>query len=467
MFNNDDEEYYEGNFNEDLERFENYLKGQHVGFIDSDVLEMIIDHYLINGQYSKALSGAEYGISNFPFNSLFIVRKAQAISAVGQLKEALELLSKAEKMQPGNCEFFLTKASIFSQLKDSKRAIKYFYEALAASQEEEKDEIYIDIAMEYENLNDYNSAINVLKEAIRFNPHNEAAIYELAHCYDQINDYNKAIDCYSDYIDENPYSFTGWYNLGNAYSKLEDWEKAIWAYEFCIVINENFSPAYFNIGNACLSLDKYKESIEHFEKCMEIDGEDGLALCYIGECYEQLGNLEMAKHYYHRAIEFIPELSEAWLGLGIVADLEGHTKEGIQLISKAIDMDAGNSSYYHVLAGAYEKLEEWDLAIESYLNCIDLDKTSEDAISDFIILLTKKELYKEALNYLETLEEVNEIRQVILLLKGCVLWSMNDFETAVLYFSTAIVEGEENAKKIFSWFPSLKNEAIILNLFSN
>ena len=56
---------------------------------------------------------------------------------------------------------------------------------------------------------------------------------------------------------------------------------------------------------------------------MELDGEDPIALCYIGECYEQLNELEAAKEYYLKSIELAPMLPDAWLGLGIIEDLQG------------------------------------------------------------------------------------------------------------------------------------------------
>jgi hypothetical protein len=53
MFDDEDDDNFEGTLGEDLERFEAHLKGDVLGFIDSDKLEAIIDHYLINNQYNK------------------------------------------------------------------------------------------------------------------------------------------------------------------------------------------------------------------------------------------------------------------------------------------------------------------------------------------------------------------------------------------------------------------------------
>ena len=463
-----DDNYFDGNLNEELDRFERSLKGEPLGFMDSDTLEAIIDHYLIQGNYTKANLCADIGIQQFPFLALFSLRKAQAISANGQLKEALNLLSQLEKNGNTSCEHFLTKASIFSQLRDSKTAIKYFTEALNVSEPEDKDEIFVDLAMEYEAAKDFKNAVRILKQALETNPNNEVAIYELAFCYDQMEDFDSAIKCYSDFIDENPYSFTAWYNLGNAYSKLENFEKAIWAYDYCLLINEDFSPAYFNLGNAYLSEEKYALSIQNFEKCIELDGEDGLTLCYLGECYEQLGDYVLAKKYYHESLGLMPELSDAWLGLGIVQDLEGDVVGAISFIEKAISFDPFNPGYVHVLAGALEKTSDIELANETYLSALSMDPNNDEILTDYIKFLLKNDLYKEARNYLEDLEtevESMEITRDSLLF--VVYYSYYNREDSFELLVNTHSRNREVTTEIISLFPVLLNDPKIVNLLSN
>jgi tetratricopeptide (TPR) repeat protein len=357
-------------------------------------------------------------------------------------------------MESPSMEFLLTKASIFSQIKDSKNAIKFFREALAISEPEDRDEIYLDLAMEYENLNDYRNAVMVLKEAIKSNPHNEGAIYEIAFCYDQLGEYSSAIQCYSDYIDENPYSFTAWYNLGNAYSKVENFDKAIWAYDYCILINEDFGPVYFNLGNAYMSQEKFLLAIEQFHKCMEVDGDDPMALCYIGEAHEQLNELELAAHFYRRSLELAPMLPDAWLGLGIVEDLKGNTKEALVLIHKAAELDPENAGIYHVLAGAYEKLEDLQQAEEFYQLSLALDPSDEECLTNFMELLQERSLV-EAHTYIEdfiTNIGGNKLAQV---LQVNVLWLLGRKTEALELFMTCTSFDKKKAKEIFEINPSL------------
>ncbi len=463
MFEEEDFDFSDGNLGEDLTLFENFLKGDSLGFIDSDRLEAIIDHYLINNQYSKAKLAAEHGISQFSFSTIFYLRKAQAISALGELKEALHILSKIEKLEYPTCEFQLTKASIFSQLKDSKNAIKYFTDALRLSEPEDKDEIYLDLAMEYENAGDFKNAVSVLKEAIAYNANNEGAIYEIAFCYDQLGEYENAIKCYSDFIDENPYSFTAWYNLGNAFSKLEKFDDAVWAYDYCIVINEEFGPVYFNLGSTYLTLEKYKLAIECFDKCMELDGEDPVALSYMGECYEQLNELDKAKECYHKSIELAPMLPDSWLGLGIIKDLEGDTEEALTLLNKAAQLDPENAGIYHVLAGAYEKMDDIEQADEYYQLSLALDPTDEECLTDYIELLTNNSL-KEAYVYLQEFNTKIGGNAIGPVLEVHVLWLMGRKQEALNLFVMCAEKNKEKAKEIFTLNPELLNVQEFVNL---
>lgn len=466
MFDSEEDEFFEANLSEDISNFEQYLKGVgSMGFVDSDRLEFLIDHYLMNSLYTKANQAADYALSQFPYNTTFTIRKAQAMSAMGLLKEALNLLNSVEKIEIGSTELMLTKASIFSQLRDHKSAIKYFNEALRmAEEQEDKDEIFLDLAMEYQALRDFRGALKVLEEAIKINPANEGAIYEIAFCYDQLGDFKKAIKCYSDFIDENPYSFTAWYNLGNAYSKLEDYDKAIDAYGYCIVINEDFGPVYFNLGNAYMGKDAFKEAIDSFEKCMELDGDDPMALCYIGECFEQLGELESAEYYYKKSLDLAPLLPDAWLGLGIVEDLKGNTQEGITLIIKASDLDPNNSGIYHVLAGAYEKMEDLENAVYFYDKSLKLDSSDEDCLRGYVQLLDKIASAPDVLEFLQNFTNEYGTNSTLDLLLVNQMWKLNRKEEALNLFKVCVEKDVQYAKEIFEINSSLLNVSEFVHL---
>lgn len=463
MFDWEEENDERDNFlNDDIQRFESQLASNSIGFFDSDRLEGIIDHYLINGNYTKAELAADVGMKQYPFNFYFTIRCAQAMSGSGKLKEALELLDNIEKLEENLLELYLTKASIFRQLRDSKRAVNFFRKALELAENDEKDEIYLDLALELENLKDFKGAIGVLEEAMRFNPKNEGALYELAFCLDQQGNAKKAIEVYKAYLEENPYSFTAWYNLGNTFSKEGSFSDAVTAYEYCVAINDRFSPAYFNMGNAQLSLEQYKDSIDSFIKCIEIDGEDPLSYCYLGESYEQLNQLTLAWEYYQKALSLAPDLAEAWLGLGIVKDLEGKPKESLSYIERALELDPNNSSYYHVYAGALENAEMTEEAEESYLACLILEPTNEDCYfdyTDFLMEFKLGELKRFVEGYIEKYNFLFSYLPLIYL-----LWNYGD-QTAAKKMLSDIYNADPNqARELFIRYPELQKHQELVNL---
>jgi tetratricopeptide (TPR) repeat protein len=458
----DDNDSFENHLNDDLQRFESQLESNSVGFFDSDRLEAIIDHYLMNGNYSKGELAAEVGIQQYPFNTLFQIRRAQAMSGLGKLKEALELLDSAEKIDAESMELFLTKATIFSQLRDSKRAVNFFKRALELADREEKDEIFLDLATELEQLKDFKSAVEVLEEAMRSNPKNEGALYELAFCFDQLGDNSRAINTYRKFLDDNPYSFTAWYNLGNTYSKEEMFQDAITAYEYCTAINDRFSPAYFNMGNAQLTLEQYNESIESFERCIEIDGDDALTYCYLGETNEQLENLPLAWDFYQKALSIAPNLAEAWLGLGIVKDLEGHSKESLHYIERALEIEPNMDGYYHVYAGALENAEMYEEAEEAYLACLTLEPTNEDCYFDYVDFLVENRIGEARTfveNYILTHQLFFSILPIIYL-----NWISNNPEGAKIMLIESFNKDPEKTKDVFIRYPELADVEELVNL---
>lgn len=467
MFDDEEEDDFENHLRDDIERFEAFQEsGDPIGFLDSDRWEVLIDHYLMNGQYNNALACAEEAIHQFSYNQLFNLRKAQCFSALGKLKESINILTELERMGNQSFELLLSKASVFSQLKDSKNAIRYFRSALEASTNEDRDEVYLDLAMEYENLNNFREALKVLEEAIQYNPKNESAIYEIAFCYDQLGEYDQSIKCYSNFIDENPYSFTAWYNLGNAYLKVENYEKAIWAYDYCILINDEFGPVYFNLGNAYLSVNKYTKAIESFDRCIELDGDDPVALCYIGECHEQLKQLDLARHFYERSLQLAPLLPDAWLGLGIVDDLEGRTREGIVLIKKAADLDPENAGIYYVLAGAYEKIEEFDEATDYYQLSLALDPEDDECLVDYTNLIASDSLV-EAFNYIIEFERTGAENRAIDMIKIYLFWMLGRQDQALEMFAACLQRDRSSALELFEIYPDLKNAEELVHLSDN
>jgi tetratricopeptide (TPR) repeat protein len=450
----DEEDFSEKELKSDIALFERYLKGESVGFIDGDRIESIIDFYLFNSNYSFAKSASEFGISQLPHNEVFYLRKAQSLAGLGLISESIEILRQLEIIENHQSELLLTKAALYGQIRDSKNAIKCYRQALELCEDQEKDEIFVDLALEYENSSDFDGAIEILKNALRHNPKNEIAFSELCYCMEKserIEEMNQQILAF---IDENPYSYLGWYQLGSFYLRKEDYDKAIWAFDYCLIINESAGAAYFNLGNAYLSSDRFHQAIDSFKKCMEIDGEDPLALCYLGESYENIHEYELSKSCYQKSIELSPEFSEPWLGLGIIADLQENTGEAIVLMNKALDLDPENPVIHHLVGAAYLKNNELELGFGHLKKSLELDPTDMDCLKSLMENLVKIDIL-ESQEFIHAFNLENGEETESWLWEVNTLWLLGSKEDSIALFSVCIDNDSMKSKELFTINPQL------------
>lgn len=461
MFDEEDEEEegFDSQFNAELERFEQMIDSKEAYYFDSEILEQIIDHFIIKNQLKKGLTAIEFAQQQHPNNTTFELRKAQIFSTTGQLKESLLILQDLEKSEPFNTEVFVTKASVFSQLRDHENAIKYFEKAIDSASDKEEDweveDIRFDLALEYESIHDYNNAIKELKKLLNSSPENESAIYEIAYCYERIGDFDKCIEYYTMYIENNPYSFTAWYNLGNIYFLKNNIEKALWAYDYAIIINEDFSSAHFNMGNTYMQINEFQKAIEAYSKCLEIDGDDALTLSYLAEAYERLERYDEALEYYEQSKAINPEIAEPWLGIGIIKELQGFSTEAINYLTHAVEIQPENANYRLVLAEALYKVDQF-LEAEAQL---EIALQADPKYSEAIILLARIKAefdLEDAIDFIASQEHLEDLDASVRVFFSILLWKNGQKTDALLLFKKEYLIDSNSAKTLFLHFPEAK-----------
>jgi len=454
MFEENDNQFdnqFDDQFNYELNRFENMIKYDEAYYFDPEVFVLIIDNYIIKNHLQQALVAVEFGMNQHPSYSDFNLKKAQIYSTTGQLKESLLLLQTLEKIDPYNSEVHITIANVFSQLRDHKKAIKYYEKALSIDSQPQEHpteviEILLDLALEYENLLDFKGAIRVLENLLNSHPDNESAIYEIAYCYERLGDFDKCIEYYNKYIDNTPYSFTAWYNLGNIYFLKKENTKALWAYEFSILINEDFLSAHFNIGNTYMQMEEFKKAIAFYEKCLDIDNEDDLTLCYLAEAHERLEHYDLALNYYQKSKELNPSLADAWLGIGIVLDLENKTAQAIPFLQEAVNLQTSNASFNLVLGEALFKLERYSEAEIVLERALQLEKTYTEAI-ELLAKIKFEYNINEAIDFLIRTDENHPLETSPLMLLVSLLWYNGSKMDALSLFKNQFIQNPKDAIK--------------------
>jgi len=472
MFENDDDEYFDNtkHLHEDIDLFENYLKGDTMGYIDSDRLESLADHYHFIEQHKKVIALCDYAASQFPYNTQFQLYKTRSLSELGRFKEAFDLLSYVEQMGDNRIDFLLTKASVFSDLRDHKRSILYYKEALSLVEDATtREDIWINLGVEYRLDESLQDSINAYKNALKINPDNLETVYELALCYLDKQQGIKAIACYHDYINRNPYSHTSWFELGTIYQQENKVEKAIEAYEYCLAINKSFFPACFKIGENYMNQENYLLAIDHFQQCLELDPNDIITKCNLGECYELLDQLVMAEYYYKLTIEQSPDYADAWLGLGIISSLRDEHQIAIKYLQTADQLAPDDPDILHVLASTFHKDKQIEYAKICYLRTLQLDGQHTDCLIDYMDLLNEYQLQtdREIRDFLISYPQkygYNKVRDLLLINQ---LWKLGQQTDALQLFEKTLMSDADYASKIFEINEELLIEDSFITLYTH
>ena len=159
--------------NELIRRFEDLVKNKANHFFELDSFEQIIDYYVENGKYNKALIAVNIAYDQYPFSTELLINKAQILSNLEKYNEALELLEHAESLQPNDSEIYFLKGSILSLLGQYHDSIECYDKALLFT--EDKDEAYYSLGLAYQSLEDYGKAIEAYKNAIEENIYHEGS----------------------------------------------------------------------------------------------------------------------------------------------------------------------------------------------------------------------------------------------------------------------------------------------------
>lgn len=379
-----------------IERFEQMLLQGKQLFFDVDEFEELIEYYSIRNITKNAFIAINMAKSQHPTSYNFMLKEAELLAYSNKPVEALKTIEKLESIEGKNADTTLTKASIFSFQGRYHQAIKTLKDALSFS-DTDKENIYMSLAFEYQNINKLNQAIKCLKTVLAINPQNEDAVYEIAYCYDISNQPNKAVEFFTDWIDEYPYNYHLWYNLGNAYTALQQYSKAIEAYDFAIVINDAFSSAYFNKANILARIENYEEAIDVYKDCLKLEKGGAITHFYLAECYYNTENYQNALTHYSKATEADAKYVDAWLGMGLCVDNLFSVKEALPYFEKAYYLEEHNIDAMLTLGEAYSRLGKKHLATAMYKAATEQDHAEPEIFIEVADFFLEEEIAEEAI----------------------------------------------------------------------
>jgi len=444
-------------------RFENMLNQAGAYFFDVYEFERIIDHYLDTNHFSRAIDAVRYGKNQHPGSTSLQIKEAQVYAEKGESQKALSMVERLEKVSESDNEVFMLKGMILNQLGKVTEAEKVFEKALELSYEN-IGEILYDIALSFQYVNQYKTALKYLEKANKRKPRKLSILYDLAYCYDRIHDFDRGIAYYESYLDLEPFSENVWYNLGLLYFKKENFRKAVECYDFALAINDQYSSAVFNRANALANLSEYKEAIVAYEECILLEPENVLAHCYLGESLEKLEQYDEAISWYEKATKVDPTFSESWYGIAVCYLFRKLYQDALYYANKAISLDEENPDFWFTLGNIHVHLGSNTDAVKAYSRTCELDPYDDEAWLNLAHLEFKQGNIEKAINILKDSYSHTFDVAVINFHLAAYFHLEGNMEQCTKFFEKALKIDYSEHRTVRKVSPTLPDEAEILAL---
>lgn len=266
-------------------------KGGDIHFGEAAFIELV-DFFELEESFEKALEVIDIALSNFKFSSKLHTRKARLLIEHRQEELALESLERAEIFGQSFIETDILRARAHYYMKNYSLALELLADLKLNyyTSGSETSSIYLEEALIYERMEEFDQMFRMLKLAIHHDPFNQSALERMWLAVELTKNHEQSLEIHYAVIDENPYSYQAWFNLGHAHYFLNEYEEALIAFEYAFITNERFEPAYKEFAEVCFHLKHYRQALEALEEALTFFQSDSELLVKIGQCHEYMGN---------------------------------------------------------------------------------------------------------------------------------------------------------------------------------
>jgi len=154
-----------------------------------------------------------------------------------------------------------------------------------------------------------------LRKCLELNPHFDQAMLGLARALVFQGRHDEAKQLAQEAIRYNPENYRAWYQLGFIESRT-DKQAAIANYEKAVSIQGNFAPLHRDLGMLYYEQHNYADAAKHLGKAVELGMNDPPLYNFLGISYSRTKQFPKAIASYKEALKQDPDLAEAHLNLG-------------------------------------------------------------------------------------------------------------------------------------------------------
>ena len=433
-------------------RFEQMLKDDSSVFFDLHTIEYIMEHYIEQRNFDKALSACNHALYLYPFSDEVRVEKAKILCELGNLQGAWDLVLELEKVQPYNVDVKFIKANLLQAHGELEQAANLYHEIL--DQYEEPNAVLFQLGIVYKYLEKPKRAFHYFKKFWEQHPDDILVMNIMLECCTAPAEIQQLAAAVEQLIDVQPYQKYHWYFLGMVQNELRQFDAALKSLDYALVIDENFGEAHFALGHVYMNLQQYETAYDAYRKSWLINKHSPEINCHLGACLEKMGQYETAMHYYRKASQLDNNYADAWYGMGMCLLMREKWYEAIHFFKRAVKISPKNADFLMALAEAEYRIGNVISSLDAYKKASDYAPTHPDIWLNWSFIYYEQGEKDMAVGVvLEGLDEIPDNAELHYR-AVCYLIGNKQFKEAMGYLETALTLDFEQHKLLFEFFPN-------------
>lgn len=193
---------------------------------------------------------------------------------------------------------------------DDNEAIKTFREALKL--EPDNIDACFNLGSLYCYRNNHDLAISTLRQGLKKHRKSVKLLYALGWAYKLKGETAGAIECLQNVVSIDSDYVNAYNRMGDIYFERGEFDNAVEQYRHAIRIAPGLSEAYRLIGRTYAEQRLYPKAIHYYQKAVGIDGSDAETYCAIAELYGRQGQQAKEKANYRRAARLGHQNARQW-----------------------------------------------------------------------------------------------------------------------------------------------------------
>lgn len=275
--------------------------------------------YILNGDVPKAVNDLEIAKKLNPENVLYYLDLSEIELRRGESGVAKNILEEANEKFPKNIEVMTRLSNIYMAVEQYKKARTYLIEASRIEPRNAK--LYLLSSMIFQQLNMIDKAISELYLAIKYDP-NYYEAHVMLGLLKAKQGKDIAIDHYLNAIRSEPDNPEAYYNLAMYYQETLRYRKALNTYGKALKnIDSTLQHFMFNSGFIYENyMNKPDSALLYYQNVINYFPDDYRVYFRMGKCFEALGRINKAMASYDMCLKVNPDYEEAFEALSRLSE---------------------------------------------------------------------------------------------------------------------------------------------------